>query len=208
MAWLARQSSDDAEAFLARVIRFDPASVVRLKPANDGLVVLWSRLPFEVLVSRGVPATVADDRTVKAAALLKSLKGTGELPPGRDTDWRWPLPKLPGRTVERLPVPDVLRIGAAAARTMRTASDEGVAGRAVGSRALRDALLGFVPIRVTTDDGAEVAVQQRLVQAVCRMAFMNEPGAGSTVEVRVSGPWVGLIAEFGSAWHRPPLLLT
>jgi hypothetical protein len=73
---------------------------------------------------------------------------------------------------------------------------------------LRDALLDHVPIVVTTDEGAQVAVPQRLIQAVRRMAFVAVSSApGSSVDVRVSGPWVGLAAPYGSAWYRPPLLI-
>jgi len=224
VAWIAAASVPDAGAFLSRVLRLDPAAVVRLRPAASGeAVLLWARLPFAVLVSRAVRAAAGDDRTVRADALLASLTGSGGLPPPRDTDWRWPLPAQPGRTVERLPAAEVSRLSAAAASTVRTASAEGIGGRAVGSRALRDALLDHVPIVVTTGDGERVEVPQRLIQAVARMGFvpsLDSPLANlsstssmsgpdlETVEVRVSGPWVGLIAPYGNAWHRPPLLLT
>ena len=197
----------DAEPFLARVLRLDPASVVRLRPAN-GAVVLWARLPFGVLVSRGVPGDVSADVTVRADALLRSLVAGDPLPPGRDADWRWPLPPANLRTVEVLPVAEIVRVSAAAAETIRTASAEGVGGRAVGSRVLRDALLDHVPIVVETDEGERFHVPQRLVQAVTRMGFVPAAPVGDRgVEVRAGGPWVGLAAPFGSAWYRPPLLL-
>jgi len=200
----------DAAAFLARVLRFDPASVVRLRP-TDRAVILWSRLPFGVLVSRGVPGDVSGDVTVRADALLRSLETGGPLPPSRDADWRWPLPPASVRTVERLPVAEIARVSAAAADTIRAAATDGVAGRAVGSRALRDALLDHVPIVVETDEGERFHVPQRLVQAITRMGFLPPATAVDTgdmsVEVRAGGPWVGLAAPFGSAWYRPPLLL-
>jgi hypothetical protein len=197
----------DAGAFLVRVMRLDPASVVRLRPVQ-GAVVLWARLPFGVLVSRGVPGEVPADVTVRADALLHSLEIDGPLPPSRDADWRWPLPPAGVRTVEELPVAEIARVSAAAADTIRTASAEGVGGRAVGSRALRDALLDHVPIVVETDAGERFQIPQRLVQAVTRMGFLPPtPSADRMVEVRAAGPWVGLAAPFGSAWYRPPLLL-
>jgi hypothetical protein len=204
----------DAAAFVARVLRFDPASVVRLRN-TDRAVILWSRLPFGVLVSRGVPRPVSHlvpgDVTVRADALLHSLETGGPLPPSRDADWRWPLPPATVRTVERLPVAEIARVSAAAAETIRTAAAEGVAGRAVGSRAIRDALLDHVPIVVETDEGERFHVPQRLVQAITRMGFLPAATAvdsgDRSVEVRVAGPWVGLAAPFGSAWYRPPLLL-
>ncbi|GGM60484.1 hypothetical protein ACFFX1_28490 [Dactylosporangium sucinum] len=199
MAWLAGSSRSDARAFLARLVRLDPGALVRLRPAGEGAVTLWSRLPWGVLVSRGVRGSVVHDRTVLGADLAAALDGP--LPTSRDTDWRWSIPSRVGPVVERIPAADVRRVGAAAAATLRTAAAEGVGGRAVGSRMLRDALLDHVPIVVTTDDGTRIPVSQRLVQAVVRMGFVGE-GAGDFVDVRISGPWTALACAYGSAWHR------
>lgn len=199
MAWLADPGRADAGAFAARVLRLDPAAVVRLRPAGPGAVTLWARLPWGVIVSRGVQGSVALDRTVSASDLLASLDG--ELPASRDTDWRWSLPPAPGAVVERIPAADVLRVGSAAAQTVRTAAAEGVGGRPVGSRMLRDALLDHVPIMVTTAEGMRIPVSQRLVQAVVRMGFTS-PAPGDFVDVRIAGPWTALACTYGSAWHR------
>jgi hypothetical protein len=189
----------DADAFLVRLLRLDPGAVVRLRPAPAGRVELWARLPFEVLVGRGVPGSVPGDVTVPAQALLAGP----DLPAARDAAWRWTLPPVPGRVVERLPAAEVLRLDRAAAATMRTAAAEGIGGRAVGSRALRDALLDHVPI-VVQSGGERFEVPQRLVQALVRMGF---PAPDSSVEVHAAGAWTGLVAAYGSAWYRPPLLL-
>jgi len=199
MAWLAGQGRSDAVAFLSRVLRLDPGAVARLRPSGDGALLLWSRLPWGVLVCRTLPAAVTLDRTVSARELLASVDG--ELPASRDTDWRWSLPSGSGEAVERIPAADVLRIGAAAAETLRTAAAEGVGGRPVGSRMLRDALLDHEPIVVTTDAGRRIPVTQRLVQAVIRMGFVG-PGPQDFVDVRISGPWTALACAYGSAWHR------
>ena len=213
MAWLEPASAPDVDAFLARVLRLDPDAVVRLRPADHRTVALWSRLPFEVLVSRGVRGSVPGDVTVGAQELSAALDGP--LPPSRDADWRWSLPPQPGRVVERVPVAEMLRLDAAAAATVRTASVEGVGGRAVGSRVLRDALLDHVPIVVTTATGERFDVPQRLIQAVVRMGFLGRTGlacdgaVSNFVDVRVAGSWVGLACAYGVAWYRgrPPLLL-
>jgi hypothetical protein len=84
---------------------------------------------------------------------------------------------------------------------VRTAATEGVAGRPVGSRMLRDALLDHVPIMVTTEGDTCIPVSQRLVQAVIRMGF-TAGAAGDFVDVRISGPWTALACAYGSAWHR------
>ncbi|WP_433050755.1 hypothetical protein [Dactylosporangium sp. CS-033363] len=199
MGWLADSGRTDARAFAARVARLDPGAVVRLRPAGEGAVALWSRLPWGVLVCRGVPAWVDRDRTVAARELLGPVDE--RVPTSRDTDWRWSLPPLPGTVVERIPAADVLRVGAAAAATLRTAAAEGVGGRPVGSRMLRDALLDHEPIVVTTEGGRRIPVSQRLVQAVIRMGFVAD-GSGDFVDVRISGPWTALACAYGSAWHR------
>ncbi|MFC0532214.1 hypothetical protein [Phytohabitans kaempferiae] len=206
-----RIGAQDAGAFLARLTRLDPGAVVRLKSTGDR-VTLWARLPWAVLVSRTVEGSGPEDATVSAADLLAEIgRGGDALPQRRDQQWRWPLPPAGARVVESVPGAEVHRIAAAAAGTLRTASTEGVGGRAVGQRALRDALLDHVAILVT-DGESRVEVPQRLIQAVVRMGFLGRsaPAAGEVVtvpvgEVRVQtvGRWVGLVAPYGVAWLLP-----
>jgi len=207
----------DAGAFLARLTRLDPAAVVRLR--SVGLVggaqrtQLWARLPWAVLVGRVVDGPGPGDATVSAAELLAELaRGGAALPRRRDADWRWPLPPNPGAVVERIAGADLRRVAEAAAGTLRTAAVAGVAGRAVGQRALRDALLDHVAVVVTVppaDRPAEsliadgrIEISQRLVQGIVRMGFLGPAGSSDmdTVQVRTVGRWVGLAAPFGVAW--------
>ncbi|SCL38963.1 hypothetical protein GA0070624_6400 [Micromonospora rhizosphaerae] len=190
----------DAGAFLARLVRLDPATVVRLRPEpGPGRTALWARLPWDVLVVRTVPGVAPGDVTVGAAELLAELE-EGGLPPRRDDRWRWPLPPIASRLVETLPADELRRIARAAAGTLREAATRGVGGRAVGQRALRDALLDHVAVVVTPDDSPDtpVEVPQRLVQGLVRMGFLG-PGH---VQVRVAGRWVGLVGPYGAAWSR------
>ncbi|HTJ33173.1 MAG TPA: hypothetical protein VL738_08075 [Dactylosporangium sp.] len=150
-------------------------------------------------MSRTLPATVPGDRTFSARDLLASVDG--ELPASRDTDWHWSLPAGAGEVVERIPAADVARVGEAAERTVRAAAAEGIGGRPVGSRMLRDALLDHVPITVTTEGDRRIPVSQRLVQAVVRMGF-TAGAPGDLVDVRILGPWTALACAYGSAWHR------
>lgn len=206
-----RIDAQDAGAFLARLTRLDPGAVVRLKGGGER-VALWARLPWGVLVTRTVKGTGPEDATISAADLLTELgRGGDALPSRRDQQWRWPLPPPGARVVESVPAAEVHRIAAAAAGTLRTASTEGVGGRAVGQRALRDALLDHVAILVT-DGESRVEVPQRLIQAVVRMGFLGRsgPAAGEVVpvyvgEVRVQaiGRWIGLAAPYGVAWLLP-----
>jgi hypothetical protein len=209
--WLDPASVADAGAYLARLVRLDPVALVRLRPAGPGELALWARLPFEVLVTRRVRASLVDDATVRAADLLAKLDaGSGRLPARHDTAWRWPVPAGPGEVVERLPATEVHRLGVAAGVTLRAVADGGVRGRVVGERVLRDALLDHVPVVVTTADGARIEVSQRLVQAVVRMGFVGPVGGGrpdEDVKVRVAGRWVGLAGSFGSGWRYPPTAL-
>ncbi|MEU1685748.1 hypothetical protein [Micromonospora sp. NPDC005707] len=192
----------DAGAFLARLVRLDPGTLVRLRPVPEtGHTALWARLPWDVLVVRTVSGTAPGDATVAAGELLAELSAGGDaLPRRRDDGWRWPLPPAASRAVEALPAAEVQRIAAAAAGTLREAATHGVAGRAVGQRALRDALLDHVAVVVTPDEApdAPVEVPQRLVQGLVRMGFL---GAGD-VQVRVAGRWVGLVGPYGAAWSR------
>ncbi|GAA4434723.1 hypothetical protein [Phytohabitans houttuyneae] len=204
-------SAPDAGAFLARLTRLDPGAVVRMKSGGEH-VALWARLPWAVLVGRTVAGTGPRDATVSAADLLAELGRGGDALPGRrDQEWRWPLPPPGARVVETVPAAEVHRIAAAAAGTLRAASTEGVGGRAVGQRALRDALLDHVAILVT-DAESRVEVPQRLIQAVVRMGFLGRsapaPGEVDPVqlgEVRIQaiGRWVGLAAPYGVAWLLP-----
>lgn len=197
----------DAGAFLARVTRLDPGAVVRLRSRPPERTALWGRLPWAALVCRTVPGPGPGDATVSAGALLSELSSGGDrLPTRRDADWRWPLPPDDGgRVVERIPAGELLRIAAAAAGALRSASEQGVGGRAVGQRALRDALLDHVAIEITDVPDApapRVEVSQRLVQAMVRMGFLGQAGnrPDETIQVRLAGRWVGLVGPFGSAW--------
>jgi hypothetical protein len=195
-------SAAEAVPFLARLTRLDPAAVVRLRPAGPDTVDLWASLPWRVLATRRVPGPSIVDTTVGAAELTRALtEGDGRLPPARDADWRWPLPPGEGTAVEVLPVAAVRRVGLAAAETLRA-----VRGR-VGDRALRDALLDHVPIRVSTE-GHDVAVRQGLVQALLRMGF-DGTEENREIVVRVAGSWVALSIEDAAVWqqNRPSLAI-
>jgi hypothetical protein len=196
----------DVGAFLARLNRLDAAALVRLRRVAPDRTALWGRLPWAVLVSRTVAGAGPDDATVAAADLLKAVDLLGDLvlPARRDAEWRWPLPPAACRVVEQLPAAEVRRIAAAAAGTLRAAATEGVGGRPVAERAVRDALLDHVAIVVTTD-GAHIEVPQRLVQGVARMGFLgrSDMTPAGTVNVQLAGRWIGLAAPYGIAWLLP-----
>lgn len=214
--------------FVSRVLRLDPTAVVRLRPEPDGPGSAWAMLPFRVLVARRLSQPLPADVTVRAADLATALTdgAVGDLV-RRDEAWRWPVPTSAGRTVEHIPVAEVRRLAAAAARTLRQALTEGVNGRAVGERVLRDALLDHVAIVVTGDDGERIEIPQRMVQALVRTGLLDATpataGVGAqsvmadtvgtvvsastesidAVAVRRTMTWIGLSSRYGSAWYRP-----
>jgi hypothetical protein len=193
----------DAGAFLARLIRLDPAAPVRLRSTGTRTA-LWAHLPWDVLVTREVAGDGPGDVTVSAAELLGVLAGGGEsLPSRRDAEWRWPLPSSGGTAVETVATSELIRLATAAAGTLREVADGGLAGRAMGQRAVRDALLDHIALVVTPPTGDPVEVPQRLVQATSRMGFLGPPDVeGGMTKVRVAGPWVGISAPYGVAWLR------
>jgi len=199
----------DAGAFLARLTRLDPAAPVRLR-STRGRTGLWAMLPWDVLVTREVAGEGPGDATVSASELLAALaRGDSELPARRDSLWRWPVPASSGRVVESVAGAELIGLATAAAGTLREVTAAGLAGRAVGQRAVRDALLDHIALVVTPSDGDPVAVPQRLIQAVSRMGFLGRADVDSgDARVCVSGRWVGISAPYGVAWLQNVQKLT
>jgi hypothetical protein len=186
--------------FLARLVRLDPAALVRLRPSGPGRLTVWGRVPWRVMVCRTVPAESTVDMTLSAAQLLDHLTaGRPGLPERRDAQWRSPLPASSGEAVESVPAAELIRLGAAAASTMRSGAGRVGAGR-VGERMLRDAILDHVAIEVRAGD-ISVEVRQGLVQALLRMGFVTE-GVQGPVTVRTLSDWVGLEAGTGQVWAQ------
>jgi hypothetical protein len=104
-------------------------------------------------------------------------------------------------TIESISGAELARLAAAAAGTLREVAAGALGDRAIGQRAVRDALLDHVALTVTPSAGEPVEVSQRLVQAISRMGFLGPDGvdAGET-RVRKAGRWVGLSAPYGVAW--------
>jgi hypothetical protein len=200
----------DAGAFLARLTRLDPGAPVRLRGSRDRTA-LWGHLPWDVLVTREVAGAGPADATVSAGELLNALSVGGDaLPTLRDHQWRWPLPPpRKAQAVETIAASELSRLATAAAGTLRAVTAGGLSGRAVGQRAVRDALLDHVALVVTPADGGRVEVSQRLVQAVSRMGFLGPPDVDSPdTRVYVAGRWVGLSAPYGVAWQQSVVKLT
>jgi hypothetical protein len=181
--------------FLGRLTRLDPDALVRVREAE-----LWARVPWNVLVTRTV-AGLSSNRTVSAAAWLAHGGDDPSGLPNLDDQWRTGLPPATGVVVETVPTRILRRVSTAAAETLRETATGGLNGRAVGARAIRDALLDHVPIVVVADAGmSEIRVPQRLVQAVARMHFLGSDS--DLTEIIAAGPWVGISTGNGGAWWR------
>jgi hypothetical protein len=193
----------EIDEFLRRLIRLDPAALVRVRRAGSDRAVVWARVPWDVLVARTVELRApVDDATYRATEWLAGADLATLA--RRDADWRGGVPAPAGAVLEEIPTEAVRRVGAAAEATLRETTRTGVNGRIVGSRVLRDALLDHVPIVVTAPGAGPVEVPQRLVQAVLRMGLL-ESAPDTAVRVVSTGPWVGISTGRGVAWWRPPV---
>jgi hypothetical protein len=190
--------------FLARLVRLDPASLIRVRGPE-----LWSRVPWNVLVTCATGATdagaAARDVTVSAAGWLALGTDDPSTLERLDAQWRISLPSGPIVVRETMPIRIVRRVSVAAAETLRETESSGLRGRAVGARALRDALLDHVPIIVAAEP-ADIRVPQRVVQAVARLGFLGAEGVEdeATAQISTCGPWVGIATARGAAWWRAP----
>src|SRR6185312_5281493 len=97
---------------VGRVVRLDPAAVVRLRDTGGG-VALWAGTPFDVLVATRTRGSVEPrDVTVTGSDLLAALSvvDAPEVDPGAAVDGRW-RGDLPGdgpwRAVGSIPAEEV-----------------------------------------------------------------------------------------------------
>ena len=157
---------------VARVVRLDPTSVVRLRDRGDR-VALWASTPFEVLVAAGVPGRIVPaDVTVMGSDLLAALGvvDTPEVDPGTAVDarWRGDLPgEGPWRVVGEIPADAV---------------DALVAGATAGGPPVLDDVAW---------EGGGVRVPARCVVAVAGMGW-PETGEAVTVALSADETWLRL----------------
>jgi hypothetical protein len=196
-AALTLGSPADAGAFLARVVRLDPAALVRVRSGQDA-VALWAWLNVDVLAVRVVAGTGPGDAVVGAAALLDVLGPVVPLPARRDTDWRGPLPGTGFRRLDELPAEVVTRLAAAGERTFRAAVAAGAGRSRSGARALTDAVLDHVAVAVTGPAGERADVPQRAVQTMSSLGFVG----GGPVAVDVTPAWLRLAGTYGAVHLR------
>lgn len=194
---------DDLARFVGRVVRLDPAGVVRLRVRDGGGVGVWASTGFDVIAARVVDATLTpSDTTVNAADLLTALAVDREstVDPGFAVDaaWRSALPPETGYThVDDVPAVELTRL---AERGVELAKEHS------GPQGPPPSLLDSTVLTVHggRDGSAEsVAVPLRCVFALSGMGFIGEGASpDEPVRVRVTPGWLRLDARYGAVLRR------
>ena len=188
----------DLGAFVARVVRLDPAAAARLR-AGAGTVTAWASTPFDVLATRTVHGHVdPPDVTVSANALLTALAvekaatvdpGVGGLWPGDlppDTGWS-PVDVVPAAEIDAL-----------------TERGLAVARENAGPLGPPTSLLDQNVLTVSAPAGPTVKVPLRCLFALSGMGFV---GGDGEVRVSATGGWLRLDAHYGAVVRRRTLTL-
>jgi hypothetical protein len=188
----------DLGAFVARVVRLDPAAAARLR-AGAGTVTAWASTPFDVLATRTVHGHVdPPDVTVSANALLTALavEKAATVDPGVGGLWPGDLPPDAGWS----PV-DVVPAAEIDALTERGLA---VARENAGPLGPPASLLDQNVLTVSAPAGPTVKVPLRCLFALSGMGFV---GGDGEVRVSATGAWLRLDAHYGAVVRRRTLTL-
>jgi len=188
----------DLGAFVARVVRLDPAAAARLR-AGAGTVTAWASTPFDVLATRTVHGHVdPSDVTVSANALLTALavEKAATVDPGVGGLWPGDLPPDTGWSL--VDVVPAAEIDALTERGLAVAREN------AGPLGPPASLLDQNVLTVSAASGPTVKVPLRCLFALSGMGFVDPDG-----EVRVSatGAWLRLDAHYGAVVRRRTLTL-
>ena len=195
---------DTLGAFVARAVRLDGQTSVRLRQREDGVVEAWTATPFEVLATRAVTGTITpSDITVSGNELLAALTVAGgpvmDPGPARDLMWHAELPAS-GRwqLVDELPVAVVSDL---ADRGVTLARDN------AGPHGTPPASLMDQAVLTVTGGELEVKVQLRCLFALSGMGFLDSTIGGDVVRVTATDSWLRLDARYGAVLKRRHALL-
>ncbi|MFD9893520.1 hypothetical protein ACFWY9_29600 [Amycolatopsis sp. NPDC059027] len=191
-------------AFVARAVRLDGQTVVRLRMRGEDVVEAWTATPFEVLATRAVAGRVTPaDVTVSGNELLAALTVAGgermDPGPARDLLWHGELPP-PGRwqVVDELPVGVVSDL---ADRGVTLARDN------AGPHGTPPASLMDQAVLTVTGGELEVKVQMRCLFALSGMGFLDSSISDDVVRVTATDSWMRLDARYGAVLRRRHALL-
>jgi len=191
-------------AFVARAVRLDGQSAVRLRMRGEDVVEAWGTTPFDVLVTRAVTGKVTpSDVTVSGNELLAAITVAGgermDAGPSRDLLWQSELP-APGRwqTVDQLPAEVVSEL---AERGVTVAKDN------VGPQGTPPASLMDQTVLTVSGADLEIKVPMRCLFALSGMGFLDSSVADDLVRVTATGSWMRLDARYGAVVRRRHALL-
>ncbi len=181
----------DLGAFVARVVRLDPAATVRLR-AGAGTVTAWAATPFDVLATRTVHATLEPaDVSAPASALLAALavERATTVDPGPGGTWVGELPPDDGWTA----------LDAVPAAEIEALTERGlaVAREHAGPLGPPPSLLDQTVLTVSGESGPAVKVPMRCLFALSGMGFVGSDDP-APVRVLAQAGWLRLDARFGA----------
>ena len=188
----------DLGAFVARVVRLDPAAAARLR-AGAGTVTAWASTPFDVLATRTVHGHVdPSDVTVSANALLTALavEKAATVDPGVGGLWPGDLPPDTGWSL--VDVVPAAEIDALTERGLAVAREN------AGPLGPPTSLLDQNVLTVSAPAGPTVKVPLRCLFALSGMGFV---GGDGDVRVSATGGWLRLDAHYGAVVRRRTLTL-
>nr|WP_228046418.1 hypothetical protein [Saccharopolyspora sp. HNM0983] len=197
---------EDLGAFVARAVRLDGQSVLRLRNREDsGRFDAWSATPFDALCTRAFGgASDPADLTVSGSELLAALTVAGgpvmDPGPPQDLLWRSELPPPTGwYRVDDLPAK---LVGEVAERGI------GMAKENVGPKGTPPASLLDQEVFTVSGSGFEVKVPLRCLFVLSGMGFLvNRPDEGEIVRVSATDSWLRLDSRFGAVVRRRHALL-
>lgn len=195
---------DTLGAFVARAVRLDGQSVVRLRNRDPRVLEAWVVTPFEVLATRAVHGEILpNDVTVSGSELLASLtiaRGDRIDPgPPRDLMWHAELP-IGGhwQHIDDVPV-----------RVVSELTDRGVtlARENAGPHGTPPASLMDQTVLTVSGDASEVKIPMRCLFALSGMGFVDSSIPEDVVRVTATGSWLRLDARYGAVLRRRQALL-